>query len=102
MGGKASKVLQETTLVKCTAHGDDGSPVICGAPVSESIEGLKGGERCPFVLFGSGTRVQCVVCLAHGRETAPISLLLHRDNPKAATVVTSWATKRSFRSRAME
>ena len=64
MGGKASKVLQETTLVKCTAHGDDGSPVICGAPVSESIEGLKGGERCPFVLFGSGTRVQCVVGLA--------------------------------------
>lgn len=43
MGGKASKILEETTLVKCSAHGD-GSPVICGAPVSEPIEGMKGGK----------------------------------------------------------
>ena len=49
MGGKASKVLEETTLVACTAHGD-GSPVICGAPTSEPIEGMKGGEflTCAF------------------------------------------------------
>ena len=50
MGGKASKVLEETTLVACITHGD-GSPVICGAPTSEPIEGMKGGEflTCAFL-----------------------------------------------------
>ena len=66
MGGKASKVLEETTLVACTNHGDGSKfPVICGTPTSEPIEGMKGGEwsasMVPYLCVLSGTRVHCVV-----------------------------------------
>jgi len=59
MGGKASKIIAETTLVKCNTHGDGSKfPVICATPTDEAIEGLKGGELPDSVRpHGTGTRV---------------------------------------------
>jgi len=53
MGGKASKVLAETTLVKCNTHGDGSKfPVICATPTDEPIEGLKGDKENCYKLGG--------------------------------------------------
>ena len=80
MGGKASKIIAETTLVKCNTHGDGSKfPVICATPTDEAIEGLKGGELPDTSVrpHGTGTRVHRVVTrngkggklLEKGRQT---------------------------------
>ena len=69
MGGKASKVLKETTLVTCNTHGDGSKfPVICGSPVSDRIKGIEGGELLTCA-FCSSTQLEAALASTASSDT---------------------------------